>query len=49
MLKKLNRILLWTYVRMGFGRGLMRFIMRMTHPKKPVVIVEHGWVRARGL
>lgn len=44
-MKKLNRFLLWTYVRMGVGKGLMRLILRMTHPKKPKVVVEYGWVR----
>ena len=45
MLKILNRILLYTYVRLGVGKGLMRMIMRMIHPTK--VVVEHGWVRIR--
>ena len=44
MIKRLNRILLWTYVRIGVGKGLMRYIMKMTH-KTPAVRVEYGWVQ----
>lgn len=41
-MKRLNRFLLWVYVRTNICHGLVMMIMRMTHPSKKEY---NGWVR----